>query len=332
MSFDNNLNVLVIGSGNLGMRHVQALGSVNHELTILVVEPNISAIKRTKSILNELDNNSADISFYRKLEEVKTKSFFLVIIATTSIERKDVCKKILESFSVKFILLEKILFANESDYYEISELISKCEVDVFVNCSMRTMPSYLQIKNYFDNSSIEYHVNGGNQSNYGLITCLPHHLDHIGYLTGDHDIIDVDTTHLLNPPIQSKRKNYLEFTGLLIVRFKGGTIGTFHSYEKSAKPLTVNIENRDVSLFICEQQKRMILRSRSDEWKISMQDFPVAYQSEMTKLIVEDLILHQRCELPSYDLAMRTHLSFLMPMKEWLSKNNVVTEVDFPFT
>ena len=50
------------------------------------------------------------------------------------------------------------------------------------------------------------------------------------------------------------------------------------------------------------------------------------------KLIVEDLILHERCELPRYDLAMRTHLSFLIPMKEWLSKNNIVTEVDFPFT
>ena len=56
--------IILIGCGNIGSRHLQAIVKTNDETSIQIVEPNVEAQKLAKSRLNEIKYNKSRKEFF----------------------------------------------------------------------------------------------------------------------------------------------------------------------------------------------------------------------------------------------------------------------------
>ena len=76
-------NVLIIGFGNIGFRHLEAINKSSHRLSITIVDRNINSFKKLKYVKSKHNINN-----YLKINKIQKKNFFLTIIATDSKNRQ----------------------------------------------------------------------------------------------------------------------------------------------------------------------------------------------------------------------------------------------------
>src|SRR3989344_2708260 len=101
--------IALIGCGNIGSRHLQALVKLPFFVDIYIVEPNTNsqqvALHRLKEI--RYDQKKYKIVWHENINELQGK-YDLVIVATTSVGRVDIINKLLKTGNTKF-LIEKIV-------------------------------------------------------------------------------------------------------------------------------------------------------------------------------------------------------------------------------
>ena len=124
----------------------------------------------------------------------------------------------MKNSTVKYLILEKILFQKAQDYKAIKKQIKKKKIKAWVNFSMRIMPFYQKIKEQLRSKKIHLIVSG---SQWGLVTNAVHFIDFIAFLTDCYDFT-IDTKGLNSKPIESKRPGFLELIGTLNIHFKNG--------------------------------------------------------------------------------------------------------------
>jgi len=91
-------HIAIIGTGQLGSRHLQGLSSISQDINISVVDPNKKAIEIAKQRLNMMPSNThvKSISYLNNLKDLASE-IDLSIIATKS----DVRRKIIEELLLK---------------------------------------------------------------------------------------------------------------------------------------------------------------------------------------------------------------------------------------
>ena len=133
----NSMNVkkiLLIGCGEIGSRHLQALAKIDIPVKIWVVDPDSNSLKTAKKRFEEIapNTNIQLIKFEQKfpndLEEID-----LSIISTTSKIRFFVLKQIVEKISCKNIIFEKILVQIEEHVTEAEKIIKDKEIKGWSN-------------------------------------------------------------------------------------------------------------------------------------------------------------------------------------------------------
>src|SRR3989338_236575 len=103
--------IYIIGAGQIGSRHLQALKKVSLALSVKVIDPNPESLK----IARERYDNAPPGQFEHKVD-YRTKipkysdPIDLAIIATRSDVRAKITADLLKSAKVKYLILEKILF------------------------------------------------------------------------------------------------------------------------------------------------------------------------------------------------------------------------------
>lgn len=313
-------NICIIGAGNIGSRHLQALKNVKLPLSVYIIDPSLDSLnlakERYESFPNSI-NSKHKLTFYQKTEELPRK-IDLAIIATGSNVRKIVCEKLLNHASVKFMILEKLLFQKKEDYIFIQKLLKNKKCRAFVNCSMRTMPFYYKLKKEIRNLPFNYFVTG---SQYGLITNAIHYIDHMAFLAGS-TAFTIDTNHLDSTPIESKRKGFLELNGILNVTFENGSFGSFTCFPNGNAPTVVEITSSTLRYISKESEKKAYVSQISKKWIWEEVDADILYQSQMTNTIVKQLLSKGTCQLVSFDESLKIHLTFLESLLKFLNKQS----------
>ena len=87
-------NICIIGSGNIGSRHIQSLGLLNRKMNIFVIDPCKKNIDRAKKLFfdNVVNSENINISFYEKIKKFNVP-IDVSIISTNSDIRKKVIRK-----------------------------------------------------------------------------------------------------------------------------------------------------------------------------------------------------------------------------------------------
>ena len=318
-------NILLIGAGNIGSRHLQGLRKVSFPLSIEVVDPSEDSLRLAKERYNQIPSIvSHQIKFINNIDSV-SKEIDFAIIATSSNIRREVTEKLLSHSKIKYILFEKLLFQKKEDYSAIEKLLKKENIKAWVNCSMRVTPFYSNLKNKIKDKKVNLVVDG---SRYGFITNSIHFIDYIAYLTNCYDFT-LDTRLLAKEPVESKRKGFLEFNGTLNVYFRNGSMGTFICYPGGEAPVVIEILNNQIRAMANETNRKTWL-SKPLNWEWKEIDTSLPFQSELTNIVAEDILKNDQCQLTSYEKSSKLHLILLEGLKDFMSQTEKINY--YPFT
>ncbi|NVO08508.1 MAG: Gfo/Idh/MocA family oxidoreductase [Bacteroidales bacterium] len=311
-------NIMVIGAGQLGSRHLQGLAKSEEPFTIAVVDPNTSnlevAINRFKEIAGY---ERHDLFSYKSLQEIPNLILDVVIIATNADVRAMITKQMVELFEVRNIIFEKVAFQSENQFLEIIELLQTKKIKSWVNCPRRHFPFYQYLKEYLsDKGPISMEVNG---VDWGLACNAVHQIDLLAFLSGETRFQVVE--NLLHEKIyQSKRQNFIEFYG----SFSGKSISGNHfklscevKKDDGDKPfLTHQISIQGETILIKESQGVSEFYKEDAKIPYRTEEVKMMYQSGLTNLQVKQILDTGLSHLPTLEESFEIHKPLLSVLNE----------------
>lgn len=314
------ITIALIGAGQLGSRHLQALGLLNRPVKIEVVEPFYQSVERAKERFAQIGNgvNIQSVEYYSSIEELTT-NIDLVIIATNSDVRRSIIEKLVQIKNIRYLILEKVVFQKEEDFAAIKKLMEEKNIKAWVNCARRMWPFYqnLRIK-LKDATKVDLQGKG---SNWGLGCNAIHMLDLYAFITGETDI-ELSNEHLDNRWINSKRQGFVEFTGNLLGKTKRGDISLV-SHAADSVPYIVEIYSDLLRCFVNESTGQAWLAEKENNWQWQEIDFQVLYQSQLTHLAVQEILDNGTCQLTSYEESWLLHIPLLKAFIKHINKDIV---------
>ena len=322
-------NIAVIGAGQLGSRYIQGIVKTSLEIKLEIVEPNIKSIQNTQSRIDEVmqtqPKKNIQISFKKNVLEL-SENLDIVIIATSSNVRYDLTKELLLTKSVKVLILEKVLFQRENEYYDILDLLRSNQVAAYVNHPLRMSPFIKRLKSKFcseDNLNFFFFFF---QWDFGCNAL--HYLDIMEFLSGKK--ISFMNGELLDKIIwKSKRDGFIEITGMLVGKL-GNEQGYFQVFSGQQKsPVTMQIVGRNTNIIL----------DKNNQWSCDVSDGILKcsnekisyFQSDLSQYLIES-ILNDTCELPLYEDSMLLHIKFIKILIEHLNAFSGVSYDHCPIT
>lgn len=297
--------VAVIGTGQLGSRHLQSLARLANPPRALAVEPVEARAAAARARLAEAGGLKAE--FFASVAALPP-GLDVAIVATASDAREKVVAELLETKRPRFLILEKFLFQRPAAYGRIGALLRETGARAWVNCPRRLWPFYRALKPRFKaGEPLDYHVSG---SQLGIGSNAIHPLDHLAFLSGDEDF-SVATQGLDPGTRASKRPGFVEFTGTLAARGRRGSSLTMRSFDEAGVPPLITLASPSLRAVIREAEGRAWIAEASSGWKWNEESFAVPLQSELTASVVADLLERGDCGLTPYEESSRLHLPLL---------------------
>lgn len=294
--------IILIGSGELGSRHLQSLAKLDLSAKIYVVDPSQKSLDIAKEREEQIKrNNKIDsIEYHLNYSSIEEDVFDLAIVATGSKYRHHVFSAITDKFKITNLILEKFLFQSLEEYEKTRITIEEQGINTWVNCARREYDFYKELKKQkFEN--IDYLYQG---SEWGLACNSIHQIDLVSYLTGE-ELVEVNCNNLEEKIFDSKRPGYIEFYGTLEAKFSKGTRATISCAHNEELENKLVIKRTDEIWNIDELKGKVHLNN--DEHS----EFRVPYQSDLTNLVALEILTNGKCNLPSYMDSMKLHTKTL---------------------
>lgn len=272
-----NINFLIVGLGNIGIRHFESLINKKNNYTFYLVDPNIKIIK--KKISNYI--HSSKINFFESLNISRT-SFDYIIVSTNSDIRKKILMELIKNFKFKFLLLEKIAFNHLKEYSNILKIIKKHDADFHINYVRNYMKCYLDLKNQINQKkTINLEVYG---KNWNLASNTFHFLSLFSFFNENQNI--KISSNSLSKPIKSKRKGFFDLRGFIeIITSRGDRL--YVSDQNESLFMDCIIIKNDNNIFIINEDDNRIFKINSENNSCKSSRFNFLPQSKMTNKIIE---------------------------------------------
>ena len=124
---------MVVGCGGIGSRHLQALCKIDIPVKIFAVDTSEKSLKNAQILTNEIINsNIKSIQFSKELPD-DIDFIDLCIISTSSNVRLTVLKKLVSKYTIKNLILEKVLFQSIRELDEAKYIINKENIKSWIN-------------------------------------------------------------------------------------------------------------------------------------------------------------------------------------------------------
>jgi hypothetical protein len=308
-------NIAIIGAGQLGSRHLQGLKKITLEVAIFIVDPDQNSLNTSRERYNQVQGNPLiesisylkDISFLPNVLDI-------VIVATGSKPRASIIQLLLGNKKVKYLILEKFLFPSVHEYQEIANLLEQKQVKTWVNCSRRMFSFYRELKELLSGYKyLKYSIIG---TNWGLACNAIHFLDHFAMLM-EHNEFSIDVL-LESEIIESKRKDYIEFTGTIKGSFNNSEF-VFTSKQGTEAHCKMEIKTDKYFIEVDESVGIIDIKYLNTNEIISKQ-VHIPYQSELTNIMVEQILKTGESDLTEYSESAKLHLQFLIPVVDFYNK------------
>lgn len=297
--------LLLVGAGQLGSRYLQGMVSARSQLDITVVDPSLIALGSAKDRWTEAGGECCNhrVTWSHDLPS-KLDNIDLAIVATPSHRRASLVELIGSKMTVRFWILEKVLAQSVADVATIVRATALSH-QAWVNTPRRSMLWHQSLKMAFEAkgpAKVEY--SGGS---WGLACNSIHFLDLISWWTNE-TLLSVDPDGLDPHWFESKRSGYFDVTGKLDAYFSNGsTLSLVARNEPEPSPL--HIEFSDGTSWSINEGTGMAASNRGDRI-----DGHMELQSQLSGRLVEDILLRNRCDLPTLDASGPMHALFLKAM------------------
>ena len=300
-------NIVIVGAGQLGSRHLQAIALLKEPCVINVIDTSTTSLDIAQLRFEEVNGHeNHTISFCYNLEEITSKTIDLVIVATNSNIRSTVIKNILKTKKVKFFILEKVLFQTLREYDEINILLKEGNTMAFVNCPRRMNRNYQEIKRRLsDQENVQMEVIG---SKWNLGSNGIHFIDLFSFLT--NEVLINWTSNLDNLIIDSKRNGFKEFTGNLFGIGTNKNRISLTCFNRGPANLSIRISTPEMR-FIINEDISVIEEILSSSGHLEEEIIKFSLQSELTNTIAKQLFETGSCILTPYEESSKLHKPFL---------------------
>lgn len=313
------VKLAVIGAGQLGSRHLQALALIDRPASIEVVDPVPASLENAKNLIGQVDaiGNIIGVRYLNDISELDHE-LDLAVIATNADVRRVVVEEFLTKKKVRYLILEKVLFQKREDFSLANSLLELKGVRAWVNCPRRMWPFYRELKDKMKGAQrVEYKVSG---SLIGIGCNGIHFLDHLAHLTGQSDF-SLLTDRLDDQIMPSKRPQFKEFTGTLYGLLSGSTPISITSYPSGSAPILVQITSDTLCCIADESKGRAWISEKAGGWTWQDCSFTVPYQSRLTHLAVQQILDTGHCDLTPYKESWRLHLPLIEALSSHLRRH-----------
>lgn len=317
---NGSYRVLVVGCGQLGSRHLQAVASLPTVTQIDIVEPNLKAIETAKRFLSEVSPLPHHIRFnwHQDLQEASREGD-LCILATQARNRFELLEQIATRLAYPSFLIEKIVAQSVKEYKDMLGLAKLQNLSIWVNCKTRAYPIHKRIKKFLDpQSPIIFTSVGGN---HGLANNGVHTADIFMFHDGCNAIrsTGVYIDPILHP---SKRgSEILDLSGTLQGVTPKGSQFSISFAKDHALSEQITIVSKDYRCIVDHMQRWALESSPETKWLWK----PVPFEgnlmvSEMTKAFASDILNHGRCDLPTLEDCFLPHAFILETLQPHFNK------------
>lgn len=297
--------IAVIGGGQLGSRHLQALAKLEEPTHIAVVDPSPSSLEVCRGRVREVAG--WDRHSYEFLQELTgLEPLDLAIVATSANVRRPVVEKLLSANMAPNLLLEKVLFQRAIDCTEVGELLRSKGVGAWVNAPRRMWPFYRGLKQVLQGDKPASFRQTG--SGWDMACNAYHFLDLFAFLSGS-GIERLSPEFLDRQARESKRTGFKELSGTLVGCLEGGGFFSISDFAGRGIPLSVTIETTARVIRVDEIKKTTTVLSGP-----ALDDGLVPepkYQSELTHRFARAVLAGEPVELTGYEEASAIHRSML---------------------
>lgn len=301
--------VLLIGCGNIGFRHLQALMArpAAKATDLTIVEPDTAQHAR---IVAELDGSGITADLRTDLPSDRQR-WGLAIIATNANIRRAVFDDLVAVQDPSVILFEKILFQIRSDLDEVEQILAERNIAGFVNCGRRGFPGYQALR-AAQSASLPLHLTVTG-TKYALASNGIHFFDLAAFLN-DSPLVGLDASGLSPDIHASKRAGYKEVFGTLTGRLANGAEINLSCLPADNFRIEVALRSEGGEMHIDEAQGRIIQAGQSAP-------FEVRHVSGMPELY-SDLLDTGTCVLTPYAESAAQHRLYLDALRPHLGLSN----------
>ncbi len=307
-------SLLVVGAGQLGSRYLQGLARSRPDLEITVIDSSSDSLETAKLRWMEAggEESSRQIQWFKSLPS-NLQRVDIALVVTSSKGRADLIYKIAKAVDVRYWVLEKVLAQSSEELVAIQFALAGCK-GAWVNTPRRMMSWHQSLKIAFAGRGLrEVSYSAGL---WGLACNSIHYIDLVAWWSGETPV-SVDASGLDHHWSESKRAEYYEITGELVVHFSGGTSLRLSSREVAHVQL-IHVTLSDGVVWKIDESAGTA-RSSSGE----RVDGRIEFQSQLSSRLVDDILQRGECDLPSLDESVLMHVPFLDAMlAHWnLSRN-----------
>jgi len=303
------VKIAIIGAGQLGSRHLQALSLIDRAAAVDVVDPNPSSLETAKKRFLEVSKGTKirEVHYYSSLNDI-SDTIDVAIVASNSNVRRKIIEDLLAAKNVRALILEKFLFQREEDFSAVQALLTKKNVSAWVNCARRMWPLYQNVKRELQGEKpVEFTATG---TSWALGSNALHMIDLFSFLSNSTEY-QISFSDLDKKILQSKRSGYIEFTGRLSGEFSNHMRFSIASYNGSGIDLVIHLRSEETEFIIKESEGKILIGKGNEGWKWKEEQFTILFQSQLTHLAVENIIDTGSCELTPYEESQKLHLPLL---------------------
>jgi predicted dehydrogenase len=308
--------VLLVGCGQLGSWHLQALASLALISNIEVLDPDPQSLEMGKQRVRELHDDQIfeKIRWITALEDA-TSGGDLCVIAIQAKGRCQLMRSIADKLGYSSFILEKVVDQSVSAIENAISFCNEHEISCWVNFQTRVVPTYRRVKQKLGGTDpIYFSAMGGSQV---LVSNAIHTADLFVYYDECASIDQVTSRidQLLHP---SKRgSDIYDLTGTIQGYTSKGSSLTL-SYGQGESPWEhFSIASKNYRCVIDTMSGWMMESEPSSDWQWR----PVTFEgtvlvSQTTKDIATDILTDGICKLPSIEESLISHrflLNELLP-------------------
>lgn len=316
-------NIMIVGAGQLGSRHLQALCNLNNKNRIFVVDPSRDSLEEAKYRYDQVSNKSSpEVTYKIKMSDVFVSELSVVIIATNSAVRLQVIKELVKNFNIKYLILEKVLFQSTSQITEAKLILERKNIKAWVNCPRRQSEGYKKFAKICKSANnITMSVRG---KNWGLGCNAIHFIDLWHFFTrfNNYRIIYDENCEI----ISSKRDGYKEISG----GFNAVSENRKHKLFVQCDQVTDGVTNVEISINIDEVEYTLDEKNgritKINELS-AFQELKILFQSQLTHLTVTSLFEKGSCDLTSFDVSAMLHKEFLNSSRCLFTEENEIIPI-----
>ena len=307
-------NIFLVGCGNIGSRHLQALVKLPFKIDIHIVEKSNKSKILAKTRLKEIKFNKKKFNFfwYDSIDQLNNVSD-LVIISTLSKGRVNLITSLLKNKNKKF-LIEKPVCQSKKEYENLLSQMNLFNATGWVNTNRRYFKSYQKIKNELINCKF-ININVISKAS-GLGTNAIHFLDLFSWLINDSKI--KLNGEFLNPKLFSNKrgKEFKEFYGTILGSGKNNSSITLNFLPSKNESIFLTISTDSINYVIDELNQNAFKINKTNK----KFNFDFEHVSQSTTKIVKDILENNKSFLPKLDESFFNHVELFRIFNSHIKK------------